>query len=240
MPWDLWLIFSGLAVLLPWRGRKRMQKLLATPQVGTMERLVLYASTIAFQWLALAVVAWRASVHGYTPGELGLTLQDRTRLMTAAIVGAATIATLQWLNLRRLGKLPLKARGRFQALAERIFPHSTVELFPYLALATTAGLCEEFLYRGFVMAVLTRMGLSVWLVVLLSAMLFALAHLYQGREGLLGTLVVGAILGIGRIAYQSLIPAIFWHTALDIAAGVAGPRYLTRPAENGGGGAGTG
>lgn len=242
MPWDLWLIFFGLAVLLPWRGRKRIQKLLAIPQVGTMERLVLYASTIAFQWLALAAVAWRASVHGYTAAELGLTLQDQTRMMTAAIVGAATIATLQWLNLRRLGKLSLKARGRFQALAERIFPQSTVELFPYLALATTAGLCEEFLYRGFVVAVLARMGLSVWLVVLLSSMLFALAHLYQGREGLLGTLVVGAILGIGRIAYQSLIPAIFWHTALDIVAGVAGPRYLQsskRPPENGGGSTGT-
>ncbi|HEX4546028.1 MAG TPA: hypothetical protein VH110_06670, partial [Candidatus Acidoferrum sp.] len=66
MPWDIWLIFFTLAVVLPWRGKARMKKLLAKPQVGTMERLVLYASTIAFQWLAAAVVAWRAWVHGYT------------------------------------------------------------------------------------------------------------------------------------------------------------------------------
>src|SRR5256886_8574790 len=49
MPWDFWLIFFALGVLLPWRGRARMKKLLAMTQVSSMERLVLYASTIAFQ-----------------------------------------------------------------------------------------------------------------------------------------------------------------------------------------------
>lgn len=222
----MWLIFFVLAVLLPWRGKARMKKLLARPQVGTMERLVLYASTIAFQWLAVAVVAWRAWIHGYTATELGLTIHDRARVLVAAIVGAATIAALQWLNLRRVGKLPLKARGRFQAIAERILPQSSLELLPYLALAMTAGLCEEFLYRGFAMAVLTRTGVNIWAVVLVSAALFGLAHLYQGRSGFLATLIVGTVLGIARIAYDSLIPVLFWHTALDIVAGVAGPRYL--------------
>lgn len=203
-----------------------MKKLLAMPQVGTMERLVLYASTIAFQWLAVAVVAWRSWAHGYTASELGLTIHDRTRILVAAIVGGGAIATLQWLNLQRVGKLPPKARGQFQALAERILPQSTVELLPYLALAMTAGLCEEFLYRGFAMAVLARTGLSVWAVVLFTSVLFGLAHLYQGRSGFVGTLVIGTVLGVARIAYDSLIPVVFWHTALDIVAGVAGPRYL--------------
>jgi membrane protease YdiL (CAAX protease family) len=111
-------------------------------------------------------------------------------------------------------------------MAERILPQSTVELFPYLALALTAGLCEEFLYRGFLMAVLTRTGLSIWVAILVSSVLFGLAHLYQGRSGLLATLIVGILLGIARIAYDSLVPAIFWHTALDAVAGVAGPRYF--------------
>jgi membrane protease YdiL (CAAX protease family) len=226
MPWDIWLIFFVLAVVLPWRGNARMKKLLEMPQVGTMERLVLYASTIAFQWLAVAVVGWRAWVHGYTASELGLTSHDKTKVLVAAIVGAATIAVLQWLNLRRVGKLPVRARGRFQTMAERILPQSTVELLPYLALAITAGLCEEFLYRGFAMAVLARTGLAIWAVVLLSSVLFGLAHVYQGRSGLVGTLVVGTVLGMARIGYDSLVPVICWHAALDIVAGVAGPRYL--------------
>jgi uncharacterized protein len=228
MPWDIWLIFFVLGLILPWRGRVRVKKLLAMPHVSTMERLTLYASTIAFQWFAVAVVAWRAWAHGFTASQLGLTVHDRTRILVASIVGAATIAALQWLNLRRVGRIPVEARSSLQAIAERILPQSTVELLPYLALAMTAGLCEEFLYRGFAMAVLVHVGLQAWAVVLLSSVLFGLAHSYQGRGGIVMTLLIGLFLGTSRLAYDSLVPAIFWHSAVDIVAGTAGPRYLTR------------
>jgi membrane protease YdiL (CAAX protease family) len=228
MPWDFWLIFAILAVVLPWRGRARMKKLLAMEHVSSMERLVLYASTIAFQWLAAAIVAWRAWARGYTAAQLGLTLHDQSSITIAVVVGGATIATLQWLNLRRVGRIPVESRGPVQAIAERILPQSVIELLPYLAMAITAGLCEEFLYRGFAMAVLTRAGLRAWLVVLVSSALFGLAHSYQGRGGIVMTLVVGLVLGVSRLAYDSLIPAIFWHSAVDVVAGVAGPRYLRR------------
>ncbi len=193
------------------------------PRVGTMERLALYAATIAFQWFAVAVVAWRAWAHGFAASQLGLTIHGRTRTLAASIVGAATIAALQWLNLRRVGRIPVEARGSLQAIAERILPQSTVELLPYLALAITAGLCEEFLYRGFAMAVLAHLGLQAWAVVLLSSV----AHSYQGRGGIVMTLLIGLVLGTSRIAYGSLVPAIFWHSAVDVVAGTAGPRYLT-------------
>jgi uncharacterized protein len=227
MPWDIWLIFLVLGLVLPWRGRARMKKLLALPQVSKMERLTLYASTIAFQWLAVAVVAWRAWAHGFTASQLGLTIHDRTRILVASIAGAATIAALQWLNLRRVGRISAEARGPIQAIAERILPQSTVELLPYFALAITAGLCEEFLYRGFAMAVLEQVGLQTWAVVLLSSALFGLAHSYQGRGGIVMTMLIGIILGLGRITFDSLIPAIFWHSAVDVVAGTVGPRYLT-------------
>jgi membrane protease YdiL (CAAX protease family) len=101
-----------------------------------------------------------------------------------------------------------------------------VEFPPYLALAITAGLCEEFLYRGFAMAALSQAGLNTWQVVLVSSILFGLAHSYQGRGGILMTFVAGLVLGASRLAYNSLVPAIFWHTGVDIIAGVAGRRYL--------------
>ena len=228
MPWDIWLIFLVLGLIVPWRGRVKMKKLLAMPHVSTVERLVLYASTIAFQWVAVALVAWRAWAHGYTAAQLGLTIHDRPRILIASIVGAAIIAALQWLNLRRAGRVPIEARGSLQAVAERILPQSTVELLPFLALAITAGLCEEFLYRGFAMAVLVHVGLQAWVIVMISSMLFGLAHSYQGRGGMVMTLLIGLILGSSRLAFDSLVPAIFWHSAVDVVAGTAGPRYLTR------------
>src|SRR5260370_9024197 len=70
MPLDIWLIFFVLGVILPWRGQMRMKKLLAMPHVSTTERLVLYASTIAFQWVAVSVVAWRAWAPACTASPL--------------------------------------------------------------------------------------------------------------------------------------------------------------------------
>ena len=174
MPWDILLIFFVLGVIVPWRGRARLNQLLARPRVEPAERLSLYCSTIAFQWIATAVAAWRAWAHGFTARQLGLAVPNRLKLLVITVLGAALIVTLQWLNLRRMGRSTSPLRGPLQALAERILPQSTVELIPFFALAVTAGLCEEFLYRGFAMAVLTRSGLPTFAVVILSSILFGI------------------------------------------------------------------
>jgi len=228
VPWDFWLIFLVLGLVMPLRGRVRLQKLMALPQISRRDRFSLYASTIAFQWLAVAVVAWRSWARGVSLDELGLVVHGPLRILIASIVGAATLGGLQWLNLRRMGRSSGKTRDFMQALAERILPQSPAELLPYLGLAITAGLCEEFLYRGFAMAALSRAGLPVWGVVLLSSVLFGLAHLYQGRGGLLSTLVIGTVFGTARIAYDGMVPVMVWHFAVDAVAGIAGPKYLLR------------
>jgi len=226
MPWDICLIFFLLGVIVPWRGRYRLRELLAKPSVGAAERISLYVSTITFQWLIAGVAAWRAWAHGYSPHELGLAMRTVWTVGTATIFGAGMLSALQWLNLRRMGHMPEKARERLQALAERILPQSTSERIPFFALAATAGVCEEFLYRGFAMAAFTRTGLPLWSVVVLSSLLFGVAHLYQGRGGLLGTTLLGLLFGAVRSASDSLVPVVAWHIAIDAVAGIAGPRYL--------------
>jgi len=226
MPWDFWLIFLVLGVLLPWRGRHRMQKMLAEAATTTRDRILLYGSTILFQWSIVALIAWRSEARGYWPADLGLAVHGGLRTLAAAIVGAATLSAFQWFNLRRLSRTPSKTRDFMQQLARRIFPHSPAEFALYLGLAVTAGLCEEFIYRGFAMAVLYRLGFSIWLVIFISSVLFGLAHLYQGRGGFVGTFVIGAVFGIARIAYDGLVPVMAWHFAIDAVAGFAGPKYL--------------
>jgi membrane protease YdiL (CAAX protease family) len=111
-------------------------------------------------------------------------------------------------------------------LAERILPHRSVEFAPYCALAVTAGVCEEFLYRGFAMAALSRAGILPWAVVLISSVFFGLAHTYQGASGVAATTLMGLVFGSTRLVLQSLLPVAIWHAVVDIAAGVAGPRFL--------------
>src|ERR1700730_14927282 len=104
MSWDILLIFFVLSVIVPLRGRARLQQLLAKPRVEPAERLWLYASTIAFQWLGAAVGAGRAWVPGLVRKPFGLAMPGSFRLLLITVFGAALIVTLQWFNLRRMGR----------------------------------------------------------------------------------------------------------------------------------------
>jgi uncharacterized protein len=227
MPWDIWLIFLILAVVVPWRGRIRLKQLLAKPRVESRERISLYLSTIAFQWIAVAIAGWRAWAHGYTRPELGLsTGPNLLGTVIAGIVGTILLASLHWMNFRRMGRLLDKLPPRVQAMATRILPQSARERVPFSALAITAGCCEEFLYRGFAMAAFARAGFPIWAAVVVSSVLFGAAHLYQGRGGLIGTGILGLLFGAFRAYTGSLLPVAAWHAAIDIVAGIAGPFYL--------------
>jgi uncharacterized protein len=233
MPWDIWLIFLVLGVLVPWRGHARLRELLAKPQVDSRERLSLYLSTIMFQWLAAGFAGWRAWAHGFTTEQLGLS-PPGSKAVLIGVFGAAVLGGLQWLNLRRVGRLPAESRGQLQKLSERILPRTQGETLCFLALALTAGICEEFLYRGFAMAAFARANLPGWLIVFVSAVLFGLAHLYQGRSGFVSTAILGVLFGIARLTWQSLACVVTWHCAVDVVAGTAGPKYLLQARLSGG------
>ncbi|HUE44381.1 MAG TPA: CPBP family intramembrane glutamic endopeptidase [Candidatus Sulfotelmatobacter sp.] len=221
------MIFLVLAIVVPWRGRIRLKQLLAKPSVESRERISLYLSTIAFQWVAVAIAAWRAWAHGYTRMELGLgTGPNLFRSVIAGLGGTVVLAGLHWMNFRRMGRLRDRLPARVQAMAQRILPQSTNERLPFLALALTAGCCEEFLYRGFAMAAVARAGFPIWASVVVSSILFGAAHLYQGRGGLIGTGILGLLFGTFRAFTGSFVPVAAWHAAVDVVAGIAGPRYL--------------
>lgn len=233
MPWDFWLIFFLLAVVIPWRGRVRLKTLLSRPVVGTKEKLALYGSTIAFQWILMGLVAWRAFARGLTATQLGLATRFTLHLAWITFAGAVVFGAFQWFNLRRVSRMTGDVPDFMRKLAGRIMPKRPLEFAPYCALALTAGVCEEFLYRGFAMAALASAGLATWAVVLVSSLLFGLAHTYQGKTGVGGTTLMGLVLGTTRALVQSLLPVMVWHSVVDVVAGIAGPRFLlVRPEED--------
>ncbi|MGB7845365.1 MAG: type II CAAX endopeptidase family protein [Candidatus Acidiferrum sp.] len=231
MPWDFWLIFFVLGVVIPWRGRVRLQRLLAQPAIGTKEKLILYGTTAAFQWILFGIVAWRAVARGFTAAQLGFGRRLTVELLFLSVAGAALLGAFQWFNLRRVGGMTGTVPDFMRKLAERILPSETVEFVPYCALAVTAGICEEFLYRGFAMAALSRAGIVPWAAVVITSLLFGLAHTYQGKSGIVGTMLMGLLFGTSRMVFRSLLPVMVWHSTVDIAAGVAGPKYLVHREE---------
>src|SRR5271168_3857555 len=228
MPWDFWLIFLFLAVVVPWRGLRRLKQLKARPPLSTPEKVALYATTIGFQWLLAALVAWRAIARGMTAAQFGLISHARLRVILVTVIGSLLLGFLHWLNLRRMGSMQNPAMEKFRDLARKLLPQSPIEFLPYSALAITAGICEEFIFRGFAIGALDRAGWNVILIVIFTSVLFGLAHAYQGRGGIVGTTLIGVLFAVGRLAYHSLVPVIVWHAVLDLVAGAAGSRYLLR------------
>jgi membrane protease YdiL (CAAX protease family) len=231
MPWDFILILLVLGVLVPWRGAMRIKRLLAQSSLTSSERFSLYASTIAFQWFMVAIVAWRAFSRHLTPEELGLTVSAPWRTVAIAVILSALLCINQWASLRRLARLPEDQRGFMYRFTGRIMPHSSLEALAFTALACTAGLSEEFLYRGFLFAVFVRAFANSAFPVLIAAAvvssaLFAIGHLYQGWRGIITTLVVGILFCVVRIWSGNLVSPVAAHIAADLLAGLYAPRLF--------------
>ncbi|HEV8384540.1 MAG TPA: CPBP family intramembrane glutamic endopeptidase [Candidatus Acidoferrales bacterium] len=227
MPWDYVLIFFVLGILVPWRGAVRVRELLRQPSLNTLERLAVYASTIAFQWIAVGLVLWRTTVHGVGLARLGVVLPHPGRAVLVSVALLAPLLANQFYGLKRLARMPPEQQGFLGELARKLMPQNSVEATAFVALCCTVAACEEFLYRGFVfMAIDDALGGSLPAAIAGSSLLFALAHFYQGRRGLLSTFVVGLLLGGARAWTGSLAPCVVVHLVVDLAAGLAAPRVL--------------
>jgi membrane protease YdiL (CAAX protease family) len=250
MSWDFIIIFLLLGVFVPWRGSVRVRKLLAQPALSTTDRLSLYASTIAFQWLAAFLVAWRSFARGLTASDLALSSfaskapaqPSLFHAVLATLFLTALLCTAQFLALRRMSqpppeRLPRATRGAafVQQMATKIFPQIGVEKLAFAALCATVALCEEFLYRGFVFAAIQRATHGMWAAsVLGSSILFAAAHLYQGRRGLFSTFLIGVVFASVRAFVHSLAPSIVAHFCVDLLGGLLAPKFFAAAAASSG------
>jgi CAAX protease family protein len=232
IPWDFVLILVLLGVFIPWRGNARMKRLMKKQESTSADRLSLYGSTIFFQWLLLGIVAWRCAARTVSPEELGIASVDPWQVAWTSFALTGLLCGNQVIGLRRIMRIPEDKRGSLFAITEKIMPRTATETLVFAALACTAGISEEFLYRGFVFMAFVRMIVNFWppsvVAAILSSALFSLAHSYQGRRGLITTFVVGLIFALIRIWTGSLIPSIATHIGIDMIVGIYGSRILRK------------
>ncbi|GAA3763670.1 membrane protease YdiL (CAAX protease family) [Spinactinospora alkalitolerans] len=181
-----------------------------------------YALTIGVQWAWTAVIVVILVLSpGLDPGHLGLRPPDAWLPLLGAVAGFAVAALAVWLLTRgrggpRRGSEPKVTPGGH--VITTLAPRSRTERRLGAGLAVTAGVCEELLYRGLLVAFGVSLGLPVWAAAVLSCLLFALAHLYQGWWGLVGPGVLGALLMVLYLGTGSLLVPIVLHIALDMRA----------------------
>ena len=230
VPWDCALLLLALAIVPAWRGSIRMRQLLARPSVDRRARYRMYGSTIVAQWLAVGVVLWRAHARGWSAADLGLILGPAAALtLGVGVVLSLALASSQRFGIGRLVNTPEAHGAVTYQMMRKLMPQATAEIPFFAVLVATVGICEEFLYRGFVFAAFMRITRgSVGEALLCSALLFGVGHFYQGAPGLVSTTVLGLVFGAVRIWTGSLLPGVLAHAVTDLVAGVMGPRLIAR------------
>jgi membrane protease YdiL (CAAX protease family) len=88
-------------------------------------------------------------------------------------------------------------------------------------LSATAGICEEFIFRGYLQKQFQAITGSDAAAVALQAVLFGIAHSYQGVKSMVTITVYGALFGILAVYRKSLRPGMIQHAMQDSFAGLA-------------------
>ncbi len=227
MPWDFALILAFFATVVPLLGRRRIRRLMQVPETTKRNRLTLYASTVVFQWLAVAVIVWRAGAHDIPLADFGLSIPRPGLTIVVTILLAALVLANQLVSLRRLTTHPESIKGVLPEIAMKIFPQDAIERLAFLAVVVTVAVCEEFIYRGFAQRVFQdSFGDLILIGVVGSAGMFAVAHLYQGARGVITTFVVGLLFAAIRAWTGTLVAPLIAHFIADLTAGFLAPSRM--------------
>lgn len=75
-------------------------------------------------------------------------------------------------------------------------PQQHIELFLWVALSISAGFCEEVIFRSYFQKQFEALTRSMWIALLLQAMLFGISHGYQGIGAALKITIFGCLFGL--------------------------------------------
>jgi len=190
----------------------------------TRARRRLYSINIVVPWLltGLGVCLW--VYQGRAWNAIALSVPDGWRAWSSAALVLVIALVQAWRasKVARSAQRREKLRDDLRQLGtiSPMIPRTRSEFHLYVAMGLTAGICEEFLCRGYLIW-LFHNWLEWWVAAAASLAVFALAHSYQGAKGVVVAAIGGASLTGTLAIFGSLLPAMAIHAALDIITGYA-------------------
>lgn len=188
-------------------------------------RMVVLVTTIIMLWALFALAAfatWRERTDLAGLGFNGLRNVEGgfgTHAMLSLVWGLAFL-TVSWLILSGLAWLLAQVGLPMPGEIMFLVPQDTVGRIVWVGVSITAGVCEETLFRGYIMTRLRLIfGLESWAIpVIISSLVFGICHSYQGLPGMIVLSVYGALFALLYIRTGSLWPGIIAHTFQDLLA----------------------
>lgn len=197
---------------------------------GIHSRVHFYLRSMIELWvLTLVVLSWWLW-SGRTVTAVGLGVPGGWAFWVGVIVVVALAAALghQVAVVRASAEARAQVRKQFQGVPALMVPRDNRERRTWVGLSLTAGLCEEVLYRGFLMWY-SMMWLPEAAAVVASALVFGVAHLYLGwGVGGLRATVVGVVLGVAYRLTGTLWVPIALHAVVDVTSGLTGSAAFER------------
>ena len=101
----------------------------------------------------------------------------------------------------------------------RLAPSTGGEMLLWIALSISAGICEEFVFRGYLQQQFTSLNGRLLAGVASSALIFGGAHAYEGVPGMISIALLGAAFSMIAVQRQGLRSGMMVHAWHDIFAG---------------------
>ncbi len=222
-------LFAIVTLLMPLWAQRQYRVLLTEIDAGKADaRVNAYRRTMAVEWSLAILVLVRWGVRGQLPGVMGAgDIGTAWWVGTALAVVGSVLLVLQSVVVLRSAERIGQARAQLEPL-QSIIPASAREGRYFSALSATAGICEEIVYRGFLIAYLAWF-FPLWAAVALSSAVFGLGHAYQGAGGIVKTGLVGLAMAGLFVLTGSLWAPILVHAVIDLNSGYLGRRVLGLP-----------
>jgi membrane protease YdiL (CAAX protease family) len=222
-PWWHTALMVVLIVGLSVTGARQLHSAADRP----LHLLPNYTITIVYEWLLGALALWGVRMRGVRGKQLlGLwkpTLRDWLADFGAAIafwlVAVMFLSVVAQVLRHGLGS-NLDPR-KIADITQRLAPTTGTEMVLFLILSISAGICEEFVFRGYLQQQFARLGGHVWIGVVLAALVFGCAHGYEGIAGVLLIAAYGAMFGVLALLRRGLRTGMIAHAWHDSISGIA-------------------
>jgi len=216
----LLIIILLLAVVFPLLGVRDYRLLLRRISEGDADaRVKFYKGVLKFHWpLTIGLLAWWL-LSGNSLESMGLVPVADGRQWVA--IGAGVFAILaQVTYLAMVSRNADKLAAIKEQLGElsHLAPQTPAENRLFDMVSITAGVCEEILYRGLLLATLVSL-VGTWQAVAITSLIFGLGHAYQGISGIAKTGLIGLVLAWLTVSSGSLFIAIALHAVVDLTSG---------------------
>lgn len=213
------MIFISMVVILPMASLISVHHQAAVAHRAPANRLRSYLSGSLVLWLSLCLVVGNWIYQDGHIAELGIEATNTTALFSSLllIIFAALVIRLLAKKIQHSERFRHGYIGKDDYLREML-PRTRSERNAFYLLSVSAGVCEELIYRGFVFAYLLHY-MTMPSVVVLSSLLFGLAHSYQGLKGIPLTATIGLLLALLYLYTGSLWASMVLHAAIDIGSG---------------------